>query len=167
MLAVTRRIASPVTLALAFLASGALFAMLFDRTSEFENTIGKPSLPDTALPPQNLYQAAGNWSKDTVNFYLTEIAPLDIVFPVALGLTLAIALALLSPPTSAWPRIGLIAILVDWAENGSFVAILTTLDDPIPGLAPLAMALTLLKFALYLSGVGAVIYLLLRRRYLR
>lgn len=165
MLKITRRIASPLTLAIAFIASGVLLALLFDRTAEFENTIGKPSLPDTTLPPKNLYDAAGYWSRDTVDYYITEIAPLDFAFPVALGLTLAFALVLLSPPASKWPRVGLFAMFFDWAENASFVAILSTLGSPIPGLAPLAMALTSLKFALYIFGLGAVIYLFLIRQF--
>ena len=129
---------------------------------EFSHSIGKPTLPDLAVRIENLLDYARAYSPGAIDLYLSRIAPLDVVFPAALGLTLALTLSRLGAPDRA-VRLPLVAAVIDWVENGLIVWVLLTVDAPVEGAGLTASLVTKLKFAAYFAALFAVAIIAFRQ----
>ncbi len=142
--------------------STAIWYFLAGYADDFTHSIGKPTLPDLALKTGDLYAYAQSYSRGAIRLYLTRIAPLYVLYPAALGLTLAFALQISGAPRLA-VMLPLAAILTDYAENATIIAVLLTADEPLPGLGVLASLLTKVKFGLYGLAGAALIFFAFRR----
>ena len=158
-----RKFSSWPRLGFVFAATAILAWTLWQAKEEFSFTIGKPTLPDVDVKAWNLYDHALGYSNYAVEYYLSWIAPLDLIFPLLLFLTLGMALVLFRSP-GRWPMVPLWAMVFDYAENAAIVSVLLSLDDPFVVIGYWASALTKLKFALYLLSLLALLYFGIRSR---
>ncbi len=142
--------------------AAAVWTLLSGYAADFTHSIGKPTLPDFALKTGDLYAYAQTYSQGAIRLYLSRIAPLDVIFPAALGLTVAIALKIGGAPRAA-VMLPLTAVFVDYVENALIVAVLLTADAPVAGLGVAASLLTKAKFGLYGLALGALIVIAFRR----
>lgn len=131
---------------------------------------------DTRLSysPAEAYQALEAYGPTGRAQYVRTTALLDFVFPVIYGLLLGLLAARgLARAFPGKPRMGwlallpLAALLFDWLENGSVLALLLTYPQRLDGLAAAAGVFTLLKWITFVLSVliaaGSLLAARLRR----
>jgi len=103
---------------------------------------------------------------DGRDFYLNVQQPLDLVFPVLLGLTLVLAVFLLTPTRLGWWRYPLClapipGVVLDYMENAAVrLMLLSGPDDISVRSVADAAGRTLAKSILYSLAIGLVLALL-------
>jgi len=141
--------------------------LILSQVTRFEEATGGMSLLELpTLIPQNLYAIAQGYTPAGMQIYQSIIQPLDIVFPLTVGLFFALVLAALTtrlfPVDSRrryLPLLGPLATLGDWLENLGVFFILRTVNDPIPALALLTKAFIVAKLIVGLLAIFSILIL--------
>lgn len=138
--------------------------VILGQVRRFEELTGGLALLEVPrMVTQDLYVVAAEYPTSAVTLYRTVIQPLDVLYPLTLGLLLVVVLSMLTvrlfPPTSRWrslPWLGALPTLADWSENVGVFTILRTIDDPIAWVDPLTRLLTAVKG---IVAIGTVLVL--------
>ncbi|MEL6526565.1 MAG: hypothetical protein AAFQ07_12740 [Chloroflexota bacterium] len=149
----------------AFLFFVLMNIIILNQVSTFEALSGgQPLLELPNLAGQNLYDIANSYGAEALELYQYRIQPIDIVYPLTAGIFFTLFLSALTTrlfkDASIWryaPLFGILAVLLDWAENLSVFVILRTLDNPINWLSFLTPALSIVKT---IAGVICVVFIL-------
>lgn len=114
--------------------------------------------------PDEAYELLTAYGANGRSYYLSVLAPVDLVTPLLMTLFLAITLSLALqrafPAGSRWQMLNLlpfVAMLGDYLENGAIVSLMLAYPTRLDGLAALAMLFTAVKFIFTLASVGGMI----------
>jgi hypothetical protein len=150
-----------------------------DRAASYSAGAGSP---DTTffLPPNQLYAIAQAYGPAGRSQYIRARWTFDLAFPLSYGLfffsAINFSLRRLFPARPAVPRLSLLALAAlsaDLLENAALTLLLGLFPRQLPGLASLAVGISLLKWLLVtvamvlaLGGLLALAAAAVRRRWL-
>ncbi|MCA9874987.1 MAG: hypothetical protein H6659_19900 [Ardenticatenaceae bacterium] len=114
--------------------------------------------------PDEAYELLTAYGVNGRAFYLSVLAPIDLVTPLLMALFLAITLSMALqgafPADSRWQKLALlpfVAMLGDYLENMAIVALMLAYPIRLDGVAVMAALFTAVKFIFTIASVGSII----------
>lgn len=126
---------------------------------------GKPVTPiDLSIPtwtPEQGYNLLESYGEAGRSLYRTIDLTADVVYPIIYGFAFALLLAFLArriAPNNKWlPYLAflpLLAVVFDYAENATIIAMLNAYPEKLIGVAKLGGVFTMFKWVLAFAAIG-------------
>lgn len=135
-------------------------------SAELMSLAGGRNVPDTQFwrSADSLYNQLTDYGAHGRSLYLTRVSPVDLFIPLAQALFLSVAITLLFrevfQPDSAWQLLNTLpfaAMVGDYLENVSIVAIIIAYPNRLDALALAAAFFTAIKFIASLASIGLIL----------
>lgn len=154
-------------LSLVIFVLGILMISSVSPSDELKALSGGRDVPDTQFwrSPEILYQQLADYGEVGRHLYLTRVSTVDIFILPAQMLFLSVATSLLLPvlfsPVKNWQLINLLpipAMLSDYLENWSMIAIILTYPARLNFLANIATFFTAIKFIFSFASIFFILF---------